>query len=167
MLEQNYIKSLFDYKDGKLFWRISRSRRVKPGDEAGYTRKDNGRRIVNVDGKLQFSHRLIFMLHHGWAPDEIDHIDGDAANNRIENLRPASRAQNQWNSRLRKDNTSGVKGVVWYAPTKKWTAQIKANGKRKRLGYYNTREDAADAIRNAQHMFHGDYARYEELKDDD
>lgn len=165
MLNQNYIKSLFDYKDGKLFWRVSRSRRIKPGDEAGYTRKDNGRRIVNLDGKLQFTHRLIFMLHHGWLPNEVDHIDGDPSNNKIENLRAVTRAQNQWNSRLRADNTSGVKGVCWYPPTKKWTAQIRVNGVRKRIGYYATIDEAADAIRQAQICFHGEFAKHQELKD--
>ena len=155
---------LFTYDEGKLLWRVSRSRRVCVGDEAGYARKDNGRRVISVDGKLHFAHRLIFLLHHGWGPNEIDHIDGDPTNNRIENLREASRAQNQWNSRLRKDNTSGIKGVTWYPATKKWAAQIRVNGARKRLGYYLTKSDAAAAMQEAQAAFHGSYARHEELK---
>jgi hypothetical protein len=164
MLTKEYIQSLFTYDDGRLLWRVSRSRRVKLGQEAGYARKDTGRRVVNVDNRLHYAHRLIFLLHHGWLPEEVDHIDGDPANNRIENLRAATHAQNQWNSARRCDNTSGVKGVCWYPQTRKWTAQIRANGKRKRLGYYPTIEAAAEAIRTAQKHLHGEFAKYQELK---
>ena len=164
MLTQDYVNSLFVYDEGILRWRVSKSRRVKIGQEAGYTRKDNGRRVVNVDNKLRYAHRLIFLMHHGWLPGEVDHIDGDPANNQVENLRAATRSENQWNSKLRSDNTSGVKGVCWYPITQKWTAQIRFNGKRKRLGYYSTISEAAAAIRQAQLDFHGSFARYEELK---
>ena len=166
MLTQQYVSELFSYREGKLFWRVSRSHKIRIGDEAGYTRKDNGRRIVSVDGKLMYTHRLVFLLHNGWLPDEIDHKDNDASNNRIENLRAATRAENQWNTRKRADNSSGVKNVVWYAPTKRWTAQIRVNGQRKRLGYFRNIEDAAAAVNAAQKAMHGTFANTGELKNE-
>jgi len=163
-MTQDYVKELFTYCDGVLRWRVSRSNRTRVGSAAGYCRSDNGRCVINVDGKLMFAHRLIFLFHHGWLPDEIDHIDTDPTNNRIENLRSATRAQNQWNARKRKDNTSGVKGVSWYAPTKRWTAQIRVNGQRKRLGYFSTIDAAAAAIAAAQRDSHGEFANHGVLK---
>jgi len=113
-----------------------------------------------------YTHRLVFLLHNGWLPDEIDHKDNDASNNRIENLRAATRAENQWNTRKRADNSSGVKNVVWYAPTKRWTAQIRVNGQRKRLGYFRNIEDAAAAVNAAQKAMHGTFANTGELKNE-
>jgi hypothetical protein len=149
MLTQDYLKQLFTYDNGKLFWRVSRTNSVRIGNEAGSTRNDNGRRIINLDGKVVYAHRMIFLFHHGWLPAEIDHIDRNPSNNRIENLRSVTRAENQRNTGLRKDNTSGVKGVCWYEPTKRWTAQIRINGVRKRLGYFKNLEEAAAVMDSA------------------
>lgn len=164
MLTKEYVSRLFTYRDGILHWKGTRSSRVCAGDVAGHFRKDNGRCVIRVGGKLLYAHRLIFLLHHGWLPAEIDHIDRNPANNRIENLRAVTRAQNQWNSCLRIDNTSGIKNVCWYAPTQKWAAQIRVNGKRKRLGYFNDVLSATKAIAAAQAELHGVFANFEELK---
>ena len=164
MVTQKYLAELFVYRDGVLYWRISRTNRVRAGSAAGCCRRDNGRCVITLDGKHTYAHRLIFMLHHGWTPDEIDHIDQDPANNRIENLRAATRAQNQSNSRRRKDNSSGIKNVCWYAPTKKWTAQAYVNGRRKRLGYFEDKFAAAAAVAKAQRAQYGEFASPGELK---
>lgn len=99
-------------------------------------------------------HRMI--LNEG---DEIDHCDLDKCNNVRSNLRPATTAQNQWNRNKPSDNTSGFKGVSWYAPSGKWVARIAVNRKRHHLGYFATPEAAARAYDAAALQYHGEFAR--------
>ena len=81
---------------------------------------------------------------HGVEPElEMDHINGNPTDNRLCNLRLATRAQNLVNTKARK-NSSGIKGVSWYAAGKKWRAQIKVNGKTHYLGAYSSKEEAAE-----------------------
>jgi hypothetical protein len=90
---------------------------------------------------------------------EIDHRDGDGLNNRRDNLREATNAQNNHNQRIRSDNTSGYKGVSWYGPSGKWLAYIKVNGKQRHLGYHATPEQASAAYAKASAKLHGEFGR--------
>ena len=107
-------------------------------------------------------HRLIMGLEKG-DPREVDHANGDGLDNRRLNLRIATRAQNNANRRLRKDNTSGYKGVV--ANCKRpglWVAQIMHNSKGYNLGTtFKTKEDAFSAYCEAATRLHGEFARLE------
>lgn len=88
-----------------------------------------------------------------------DHRDCDGLNNRRENLRPATPRENMQNARMRRDNTSGVKGVCWHKARAKWRAKIKVDGKTVSLGYFHSKDDAGAAYIAASLRFHGDFAR--------
>jgi hypothetical protein len=94
MFTQNDLKELFEYRnDGYLIRKIKTSNSVKTGDIAGCD-TGNGYKKIRAFGKPYLSHRLIFFWHYGVFPKEIDHINGDTVDNRIENLRAAYRNHN-------------------------------------------------------------------------
>lgn len=85
---------------------------------------------------------------------DVDHENGNGLDNRRHNLRPATRAQNIQNSKKRKDNTSGYRGVWWCSSSKRWRVDVVANGVRHRRNGFTTREKAmkvAQQIRQAVH----------------
>lgn len=93
--------------------------------------------------------RLAWYIVNGKAPSgEIDHIDGDVANNRIANLRDVSSAENSRNAKMSRKNTSGVSGVYWHKKTGKWHASVKINRAANFLGLFERIEDAAIAVRH-------------------
>lgn len=107
--------------------------------------------------------RIILGLEKG-NPLEAEHvIPGNGLDNRRSNLRPATRAQNNANRRLRRDNTSGYKGVSFYKG--KWKAQIMHAGKAYVLGCYDTKEEAFKVYCEAAKRFHGEFARPERRAD--
>lgn len=105
--------------------------------------------------------RIIFFLHHGYLTKGkcIDHKDNNALNNKIENLRESTDFENAHNSKLRKNNTSGHKGVNWDKGSKKWKVQILANGKYHYFGIYVNKEDAIKVAIAARKKLHGDFGR--------
>ena len=124
------IKQLFDYgKDGFL---IRKTNKKKVG-----TKSTNGYMQMAINNKSFYIHRLVWMWHNGYFPENIiDHINRNVADNRIENLREVSFSCNLRNSKNRKDNTSGVKGIYWNKRGKRWMFRININGKEKYLGLY-------------------------------
>lgn len=102
----------------------------------------------NVAG---FMHRFLT----GWA--QVDHINGDGLDNRRSNLRPAVGSQNNHNVKLRRDNTSGFKGVVRCGT--RWKAQIKVEGRSRTLGRFATAAEAARIYDKAAREIAGEYAR--------
>jgi hypothetical protein len=89
----------------------------------------------------------------------VDHINGDTLDNRRENLRICSHAENMRNRFPNKITSSGYKGVSWYKHRKKWRSQIRANNKKIHLGYYITPEEAYQAYCKAAQKYHGEFAR--------
>lgn len=147
------LHEVFDYKDGQLF-------RKKTGELAGGVHP-LGYVKVRVDGKMYMAHRIIYkMFNKDFVEGTLDHINNKPADNRIENLRIATRAENNRNAVLRKDNTSGVKGVSWNARDMRWTAAIMVNGKRKALGNFKDLALATEFIQLARDMVHGDFANH-------
>jgi hypothetical protein len=160
-LTQEMLLSLFEYRDGNLFWRYARSN-IKAGALAGYLRK-RGYRDIGINGELYLAHRLIFLYHHGYLPVILDHIDGDPMNNDISNIREATPKENNWNRKKGKSfkgkpTQSEYKGVTWDKQTKKWQAQIGIAEKNKRLGRFNSETEAAEAYNTAATKYFGDYA---------
>lgn len=115
--------------------------------------------LVNDGGKRVGAHRVIWEMHNGAIPAGmvIDHINGDPWDNRLPNLRLATIAENSRNGRMRKNNTSGFKGVIWSLG--KWRAQIKMNRKLISLGGYHTKEQAYAAYCEGAKRYHGEFAR--------
>lgn len=158
MITQKEVKELFYYENGELYWRVSRTNRVKVGQRVG-SKTMNKYACATVNNKPYKVHRLIFLYHHGWMPKEIDHINNLKHDNRIENLRPVTKTQNQYNAKLRRDNISGIKNVSWYSQTKKWKVQIKINGKKKHLAYTDDLEFAELIAEEARNKYHKTFAR--------
>lgn len=88
---------------------------------------------------------------------EVDHRDGDGLNCRRDNLRPATKLQNSYNRGPNRNNKSGFKGVSWWRRDSRWQAIIRANGRQKHLGFYDTVEEAAEAYRKAAERLHGEF----------
>jgi len=156
------VRELFDYRDGKLYWRETRNANALKGSEAGCLNKTIGYYYVRVDDSLYLSSRVIFCWHHGDLLENcIDHIDGDQTNNRIENLRLVTQAENMRNAKKRRDNTSGVTGVFWREDTMKWGSQIQINGKNITLGSFETFDEAVAARKAAEikYNFHKNHGR--------
>lgn len=86
-------------------------------------------------------------------PEQLDHIDRNRQNNKIENLRAATNTTNQHNASTRKDNTSGCTGV--HKKNGKWQARIASFGKRIHLGVFELKQDAINAYKKAKEIHHG------------
>ncbi len=89
---------------------------------------------------------------------DIDHINGNKSDNRIDNLRLATFSENSWNAEKRSDNTSGHKGVSFDKRRGVWVAYINAYGKRKHLGRFYLIEDAYKAYEKASIDIHGEFS---------
>lgn len=95
-----------------------------------------------------------------WPQVEIDHRDGDPSNNRWLNLRPATHQQNLCNTRLRSDNTTGAKGVVFDKRNGRYRARIYLNKRHVSLGGYDTLEQASAVYAEAARKHFGEFARH-------
>jgi HNH endonuclease len=134
----------YDSETGILTWRMRRGS-AGAGSPAG-TLHSKGYLLVRVDGVRFLAHRLAWLLAHGeWPRGEIDHTDGEPSNNRITNLRVVTRTQNNINTKLSRNNTSGITGVIWDRRKRKWWAQLKLYGRLKHLGYFTSKEEAETA----------------------
>lgn len=141
----------------------------RPGDH-GWTRKNAGKVAGYLDtsvnylrigmyGERFFAHRLAWLFMMGeWPIHHVDHINGDRTDNRWNNLRSATQTENNHNVGLRRNNTSGVKGVSWDAERSRWFASITVNGKSKGLGRYEEFDDAVAARKKAEAEYHGAFA---------
>lgn len=130
------------------------------GNKIGYLCKDGYIQITLADGSQRKAHRLAWLYMTGKMPSGIlDHIDGDRTNNKWDNLREVTYSQNAMNSRFRKNNTSGYKGVSFDKRLKRYEAYIWKENKKRSLGFYRNPEEAYDAYLKASEVMHGEYAR--------
>lgn len=110
-----------------------------------------GYMVGGLLGKMLKAHRVIYkMVHGGLCPSQIDHKNGNRADNHLSNLKAADVLINRKNVKKRCDNSSGVCGVHWAGHAKRWRAEINNEGVRLRLGYFNSLEEAARARKLAE-----------------
>lgn len=115
---------------------------------------------IKFDGKNHWAHRLAWVFVYGVMPTAVlDHINGDKADNRIQNLREATPAQNAANHKMLTTNTSGFRGVTWNATDRKWMATAQHMRKRYRLGRFRTLEEAVQAYDTFVIAKRGEFAR--------
>lgn len=156
MLSQSRLRQLFRYDDttGGLYWVSPTSRAVREGQRAG-RELNTGYRQVMVDGRRYLEHRLVWVWHYGAHPqEEIDHINGRRSDNRVENLREATKAENQQNiAGARRSNATGLLGVSYHAG-RRWRAQIRVSGVKHYLGLFPSPEQAHQAYLEAKAQLH-------------
>jgi len=154
-MNQQELKTLLHYDPptGVFRWRHEPKRGMQPWDVAGSVERGYVR--IQAGGKLHRAHRLAWLYVHGeWPSSELDHINRNRADNRIENLRLADRSLNMQNIGKKASNSSGYVGVSMSKWAKRWQAQIKTNGKNVHLGYYDTPELAHQAYLLAKANHH-------------
>lgn len=155
----------YDVNSGVFTWkaRTPKGNFVKVGDVAG-TKDGYGYVVIRISRRAYKAHRLAWLYVYGeWPKALIDHRDGVRDNNRLSNLREATRAQNQQNQKTHKDNRTGLKGVCRdrRAISKPFSVQIQANGKLHHIGTFSTETEAQAAYCDAAKRLHGEFARAE------
>lgn len=168
----------YEPETGKLYWKERPASMFKTSDrrgpewaanmwnaryagkEAFTARETQGYLCGGINRKVYKAHRVAWAIHHGsWPSEFIDHINMLRDDNRLENLREATRSENSMNRGRQVNSTSGHKGVYWHKTSKKWMARARLHGKSYYLGFFDEKQDAIDAYRRHIHQIHGDYAR--------
>lgn len=158
MIMQKRILELLEYRDGGLFWKVKPAKQIAVGSKAGCV-NGHGYSVIRIDGVLHRTHRIMFLMHHGYLPDYIDHADGNRLNNSIDNLREATASQNAYNKPVQSNSASGVKGVRWHKQIKHWCVEIQVNKVKHYLGIYKDLELADLVATEARSLYHGNFAR--------
>lgn len=159
MLNHAYLREILHYSiiTGRFYYLKSTARCVKVGDTAGTLHAD-GYRLISIKNKIYSAHRLAWFYCTGeWPQNEIDHKNGVRDANYWLNIRDADRFENSFNRAVRKDSSTGFKGVE--RAGNRFQARIRANGERYGLGSYATPELAYAARIKAEKELHKDFAR--------
>ena len=157
-LTAEYLRSILHYdpETGIFTWKVRTSNRVKVGDVAG-SPDDLGYLLISIQNRNYKAHRLAWLYVYGeWPKDQIDHINRDRADNRIENLREVTNKQNQQNTSKSSRNTSGHTGVRWHKQNSRWQARIMHNQKEIYLGCFTDIEDAVAARKAGEKLYWAD-----------
>lgn len=161
MITQESLKQLFDYHpNGQLIRKKTTSRLGKSGNVAGFLDKKIGYLRVGIGKKQYLVHRIIFMIQNGYMPQETDHINGNKLDNRIENLRTASKSENLRNRSFNINNSSGYKNVSWSKNHDKWSVTLSYDGKKHHIGYFQDLELADLVAQEARNKHHKQFAYY-------
>lgn len=152
-LDPAVVRSLLAYMPdtGELVWK-------KSGKIAGGIARD-GYRVLGINHRRYLAHRIVWLLVYGeWPDQQVDHINNVRSDNRIANLRLATNQQNQANARLRKDNSSGYRGVSYRYG--RWLALIRVDGVLTTVGRFRSREEAAEAYKKKSEEKFGQFAKH-------
>ena len=152
---KNILGRDFKYEDGKLY-RLHKQNKIW---QCCSNNKSNTKYIqITINKKKYLLHRVIYKyFNEEWditdtsSNNQIDHININPLDNRIENLRRVNQSQNSRNINKRKNCSSKYRGVSWYKRDNKWEANISINGKMKHLGYFTNEEEAAEVYKKKYH----------------
>ena len=151
------LRELFHYApETGVFTRRRAIAATKTNDVAGWLNAI-GYWFIGIDHRQHLAHRLAWLYVHGaWPVNDIDHIDGNRANNRIDNLREATRGENLQNQRRAActNRSSGLLGAYWHKANSKWYAKIQVRGKTIYLGMFDTKEAAHAEYLLAKNRLH-------------
>jgi hypothetical protein len=160
-LSQELVQHLFSYEEGKLIWKNPvKASRAKAGARAGTFSNSTGYRQVSVNSRTYLEHRIIFLWCYGFLPVNVDHINGDRLDNRVENLRSATINQNRYNALPKRNNKSGVRGVYWSKTSKKWCVAVRANNRIAFRQFFDDLEFAELVSIMAREKYHGMFANH-------
>lgn len=162
-LSADRLREVVDYdpETGRFTWRVSTSRKIVVGSQAGTSRKD-GYRVIRIYGTNYYAHRLAWLYVTGsWPNQTIDHRDLDPSNNRFGNLRVANQSQQSANSRRSHLNRHGVRCVHLHARSGRFAAQAMVEGRRTTIGYFLALAEAKAAAAAAAKAAFGEFARSE------
>lgn len=154
----------YDPCNGYLTWKVDKGRN-RSGHRAGSIKMFRGRvmrRDVTIDQKSYKEHRVILLMVTGQWPDgEVDHINGDTTDNRIDNLRVVNSSDNSRNTKTRSTNTSGVMGVSLHKRSGKFHANIQHGGRQVYLGSFASFDDAVSARKDGERRYgyHANHGR--------
>ncbi|SCC35176.1 HNH endonuclease [Kosakonia oryziphila] len=161
-LTQQRLKEVLKYNPltGVFYWVNPQAYCMHAGEKAGYLDR-NGYIYIKVDSVKHAAHRLAWLYMHGVLPEKfIDHKNTIRSDNRIKNLRLATRSQNMMNQLKRKNNTSGVKGIGWDNKVKKWRARCQVDGKRQCVGWFSSLKEAEKSLIKFREKGHGEFANH-------
>ena len=169
---QEHVVDILNYDPdtGAFTWNDkSKNPHPKRVGVAGYNHI-KGYRTLYIMGREYLAHRVAWLYMYGvWPKDQIDHINHIKNDNRIENLREASNAENHRNMPLQKRSVSGVVGVSWSTACNKWRARVKVDDKEIHLGVYASIFDAVCARKSAEnkigyHPNHGEAQKHQKAE---
>lgn len=159
LITHERLLELIEYNpdSGEILSKVDRGSRCKKGKILG-TKNTTGHIVLQLDKRMYLAHRLVwFYCFKEWPVNIIDHIDRNSSNNKLDNLREATKATNNYNSKLYSTNTTGIKGAFFDSRRNLYYSQIVANGKKTWLGYFNTLEEAGQVYSIAAKDLHGEF----------
>jgi hypothetical protein len=166
-LTQTTLKEYLSYSpETGIFTRIKSSRKTRVGEIAG-SLMTTGYITIRVMSLAYQAHRLAFLYMLGEIPEYVDHIDGNRANNKWDNLRPATSQQNGYNAKVRSDTTTGVKGIS--DRNRYYQASINIPGRRVLNCFRKDKYDSDDLAKKAaenwlismREVYHKEFARHD------
>lgn len=177
VLTADILRALFDYDPltGTLYWRhradgwfkdssdaTARSWNTRFAGKVAFTSRDkNGYMHGSLFGKQYYAHRIIWCIVYGYWPIQVDHGDGNRANNRLNNLDDGTQSDNMKNTKLRNNNSTGVPGVSWDARRNKWYVRVQSHRKCYFIGMFYDYDEAVRARYSAErkYAFHPNHGK--------
>jgi hypothetical protein len=152
-LTQASLNDWFDYDGKTLSWKDKTRETKICFNNFGYP-------VIRFADNARLVHRLVYIMAHGNAPKELDHINNDKTDYSIGNLRPATRSENLQNKSAEAGNLSGYKGVSWDKKFKRWLVRVTKQGKVYRAINFKSAEDAYEFACLMRDMVHGEFANH-------
>ena len=153
-LTQDTLRDVLNYnpKTGEFHWLVKPASKTHIGQRAGSKETVRGYWVIGIAGKVYKAHRLAWLYVYGDLPKHLDHINRNRTDNRVKNLREATKTQNGGNSKVRR--AGRLKGAYWHKNDRKWTSAVGG----KWLGNFSTEQEAHEAYVKAAKRYFGAFA---------